>query len=321
MKRLAVLLAVVLVLTACHQTIPKDYDGVDSESDISETETTTAEETTVSESEEFREPTDFINDEARELYNVIMANKPMWERDDMVGGTLIDLDFDGTPEFLVSYGANTVVEVLGIDGEKLIGITSLQTIVYIDALCMYESEDGLRRWVWHYYNADSFDFGLSSDMDWEYRVSLLDFSDGEVKEYVKFREVHKAFPNPDTGYEYYIDDIQLTPTADELDRYENGVLPAYPPSDRFFDLRDRFFEELYENAATNAYKLTPNCPDSEFVQEYDDWSDLTESELAESVAVLVNAYAAKDADYLMNPNAYAYIVINERHLNDEREYY
>jgi len=339
MKKLALLLAALLVITSCRQNVPGDEQETTEE--ITET---TAEETTASEetittdettTEEITETTtetnelpapDFVNDNSRKLYDIIVNNKAVWVKDNTFGGTLLDVDFDGSPEFVVSYGASsierfTVYQIGDTNGDLTEGVTVKMNADDVRDLCYY-----FRGWVVPYYysaetmvNRNGYTV-IDFDKPWEYRLSLFDLTGGEPREYVKFCKKFTASGNAETEYEYYADEMRIYPNDEELAKYAEAYayyetpgsyLPPYPPEDRWYDMKAAFEKELSESAPTNAYKLAPNFhyyPEGENGDygEWKTWSMFGENELNASLTLLTNAYVTNDAEYLMNP--YAYVV-------------
>jgi len=238
-KKLILLVAVIPVLTACRASIPVSEDI---------TATTASEATTAA--------ADFVSDEAEWLYDVIMANKSVWDDDgNKMFRTLIDLDFDGSPEFLGGGpGWGYVINVYKIEGDKLTLFTVLDT--FWDSMFMHESEDGLRRWVTQYRvfeNENDYDTYEETKGPYEDMITLYDFTGGEIKEYVKFKEAYADCG--DTAY--YADG---TPIA--IEEYDDSV--------------SQFWQTLTE------YKM-------------EEWGYLnnkqqSEAEVAETVMRIVNDY-------------------------------
>ena len=167
---------------------------------------------------------------ADDLYNLIMANKSVWERDGMVNGTLIDLDYDGVPEFILMHGGERDYQ-LTFTAFKFTGDT-MQEIVTIDnlyaegvfkeikAIIPYTDDDGVNRWIIPYviYNDDSR----------EYYFSAFDFADADLNEKILFNS--KFYSTDYTredyfGYEYlrtefYIDGIEHKASQEKLDAFQ-----------------------------------------------------------------------------------------------------
>jgi hypothetical protein len=124
MKRIiALLLAGVIVFAACGGEAPPETDAGDDDpvAPIEEPELEPEPEpepdvadddpdVPIEEPEPEPEPRIFVSDEAEELFNVIWENRQVWEREYLFGATLIDLDFDGVPEFLVYTGVPGVTQ-------------------------------------------------------------------------------------------------------------------------------------------------------------------------------------------------------------------
>jgi len=98
MKKTAVLLAAMFALTACYRSNPNYNEGAEIEETADTADIDSLADTGTS--------TDALTETAPvSLYDVIMNGKAVWDNGKVSGGTLLDLDFDGTPEFLV-YGKN-----------------------------------------------------------------------------------------------------------------------------------------------------------------------------------------------------------------------
>ncbi|MCL2815396.1 MAG: hypothetical protein FWD23_12415, partial [Oscillospiraceae bacterium] len=114
-----------------------------------------------------------------ELYDVIMENKTVWERDDMVSGTLVDLDYDGIPEYLLTsmtYEKNvrnnnlTIFKLYGttLKEIKIIeGLYANENYAELRAIVPYTDENGAKNWIIPY-RVDSGEY-------WEYFLSAFDF--------------------------------------------------------------------------------------------------------------------------------------------------
>lgn len=159
---------------------------------------------------------------ADELYDLIISNKSVWEREDMIGGTLIDLDFDGIPEFLLMNGwSSPSLTIFKIDG-GFKEIKNIERVNYPEsvfkefrAILPYTNESGEKSWVLPYIS------------DQGYHLSAFDFTNGEIKETIKFSskinydaELSKKYYN----YEYidahfYIDGNEHKAPQDMTDAF------------------------------------------------------------------------------------------------------
>jgi hypothetical protein len=170
-----------------------------------------------------------VNAEAQELFDIIMNNRQVWERERTLGGTLLDLDFDGTPEFLVLYGnaeewmPGQSFAVYRIAGGSLIEIAEIAANSYTGAetpnrhIFLYTDDDGNRSWAVSY----EIPHGVSR----EYRISLFDFTGNQVSEFVKFSELwvggdwdNRQFVM--NGQEAYLTDEEIRAYAEAYARYE-----------------------------------------------------------------------------------------------------
>ncbi|MCL2020136.1 MAG: hypothetical protein FWG70_10335 [Oscillospiraceae bacterium] len=83
-------------------------------------------------------PLELVNEEAEELFNLLIDNKDVWEQENIWGGTLIDLDFDGTPEFL-TYSGELIKTFRGIwDSEVQDYVSEYYEYVSGDTINIYK---------------------------------------------------------------------------------------------------------------------------------------------------------------------------------------
>jgi len=350
MKKLSLLLAVLLIITACKSNATEDITESESTTVTSAEETTTTEETTSDTADTSEEttqtatseettataaaPLDFVNAEAEALYNVIINNKSVWAQNEMADGTLIDLDFDGTPEFIV---AGRGLAVFRINGDVMTEIDLHITSAHYSAfdhfsesrvIYPYTDEYGDKKWVIPYMNyGGNYDDGNDYR---EYFLSVFDFSDGEVKETPKFygkfygnddysREGYYGYPL--LNYEVYIDGERFKASDDktaafyaELDKLCDeckalqdageetyGFLPwecvGYypdPTATEWEAQKEAFLNSLL--AKEPAYDLFPSLKGVELVL-YSEGGFSHADNIPPSLNSLVNAYYGGDEDY------------------------
>ena len=146
-KILTVIVASLVILVSCgEQTVTDEVSQIsetiadtealtekDSEPETSETEA-------VSEISVKAEKPSFVNNDAENFYDIIMSDMS-WRKDDATGAILIDLQGDGTPEFLVDRW-NRIRDCYRFDGDKL---EYINTYDWGDGLLKYV-EDGKTYW-------------------------------------------------------------------------------------------------------------------------------------------------------------------------------
>jgi len=227
-----------LVLTACASHAQDDV-----------TTTATATTTTVSETEAFGE--------AEAMYNLLIGNRDVWEIDNMQDATLVDLDFDGTPEFLLTVrGTDTWLNALSIfkiDGGGLKEFYRINDLyyndnVFVEALSIVPyTDDGVKLWLIPY------------KKDGNYRLSAFDFTGGEVKETVKFSSViyDNTYDSETNEYIYGYEGYPFVKT--EFYAYGEEVkAPDNVTKEFFADIDEMIREQEAEYA--NGYSGPPGYP-------------------------------------------------------------
>jgi hypothetical protein len=262
---------------------------------------------------------------ADELYDLIISNKTVWEREEMIGGTLIDLDFDGMPEFLLMTGQiSPSLTAFKIEGGGLKEIKHIEHIYVPEnvfgefkAILPYTDESGVKSWVLPYIS------------DQGYRLSAFDFTGENITETVKFNsEINydAELSEKYYGYEYldahfYIDGtehkapqditdafmIELDKIVSEADEMEaNGELAAYPWScGRHYPTPSQVeWEESKTNflngllAVEPAYNLFPGF-EGDYYTLYDEnniWKN--EENLGPALKRLTEAYCVGNDEFL-----------------------
>ncbi|MCL2634596.1 MAG: hypothetical protein FWD34_08810 [Oscillospiraceae bacterium] len=232
-KLLTITLAVVMFIgiVACNQSIPENWQNDDnSEQDnpyaTYETRDFVVPDTTPAATTP-PEPLEFMNEQAEELYDIIMANKHVWERREMVSGTLIDLDFCGTPEFILTHnGYQDSMSVFKIDGETMREIKTFEHLYYSEeafietrSIIPYTDQSWLIPYLY----------------DGDYRLSAFDFTSDEIKETVMFNSII----HPNYGFE--LENYYGYPFL-YAEFYINGELYEASP-----EKTKQFYDELYEH--------------------------------------------------------------------------
>jgi hypothetical protein len=269
-KLIALTLAGIIMFVACAKDV---------EEDIPRRDRSTTAETTADEPNLTTQPPGTTNDESEQetppsqetppiitlcaqgqaFYDIIMANKSVWEEGYMFGGTLIDLDFDGTPEFLVlaagenewtaneihiyklNLSNNTMTKVTQLVSDDRVGICGGESSHR--SIALYTDNTGKRSWAVPY--------SVVSANTTEERLSLFDFTGSTVKEYVKFSSVR---PNNDERWDMdnwrvFIDGNEFFLTAAEIQKY--AIVYARYQAELAWYERDR--EDYLANSAQEFY--------------------------------------------------------------------
>ena len=256
-----------------------------------------------------------------ELYDMLMANQSVWERENMINGTLIDLDFDGMPEFILMSGySSPAMTIFKYTGDVLKEIKHIDSIyvpenVYKEfkVILPYKNEKGVKSWVIPYIGDDG------------YRLSAFEFKGENVGETVKFNsKINYQYPDRDKyyGYEYldaqfYIDGAEHKAPQDKLDAFQIeldrivqesaaseepglgvpwscGRYYPNPSQAEWEEKKTEFLNSLL--AAEPAYNLFPGGDDDNIL-----WSDSTwreEKNIAPAIKKLTEAYYSGDDAYL-----------------------
>lgn len=285
MKKLALLVVVAMFLTACRSAPDSENPDTTSEIPATVTDKTTAavtEETTTvtEETTTTPEPPDFVSGEAKDMFNLLIDNRPVWERErgDMNGGTLLDLDFDGAPEFLFIYGESTYSADLTVykigDGEMTPMFSDFLSPykLFAPAISLYTDENGKKSWV-----LDVLD---SNDDHSVGELLLLDFTESDVTKYAKFSEISDS-----DGQSNMVDGEPL--------EYAEWIVEYIDFTERILNPNTYYLTPPYGRWYGESWYKYPNNTLKE--------GDPTEAELTK----LVNAYYSGDNEYLMSP-FYAY---------------
>ncbi|MDR0223148.1 MAG: hypothetical protein LBI38_06425 [Oscillospiraceae bacterium] len=246
-KVLTIILAAALIasLIACHSTIPENWRDDESDS---------ADQTDVSDTSDNSDVTDNSDNSqplevkppltADDMYDTLLAQKSLWNASEYdwggtFDGTLIDLDFDGIPEFIVTDNLSRMsIYRFGDDGsliplmEKVQLYYNAESFTELKSIIPYTDGDGAKKWLISYRNY--VDYSDYSSWDSYYSLSAFDFTDGKVTETVKFNSIiysndaydGETYYNP-YGYEgypfakaeFYIDGVEYTASQDKLDEF------------------------------------------------------------------------------------------------------
>lgn len=255
----------------------------ETETEKSESETT---ETTTETSAEEEKPI-FASEEAEKYYNIIMSDM-FWRKGNTNGATIIDLQDDGTPEFLVNNDQEySNVDCYGFGEDKLNYLYSFDWTSFMPKYV----EDGKTYWF-----GSKFEYESEETRDGVVRVSykskeeygLYEFTEsGPVmtkviflssEEYDRETDIYKG--------EMYINDEKYA--DDYIEDYSK--LDGVPPLEYYGWYIKKADWEAENLTDDNNYKLIPN---NEL------WQQMPE--IKNDVFLLVNAYCNNDKDYLTAP--------------------
>lgn len=318
MKKLLILINVIAVLVILISCGNEEQPAVSTES---ATETTTEEIVT--------EPKPLFTN-ANELYDLLVANMSIWQKENMVSGTLIDLDFDEIPEFLISYGdsAPKNVSIFKFNADST--MNEIKTIENLYADSDYHTELNA---IIPYGNSWIIPYRVFFDGYFEYYLSAFDFTGDEIIETVKFNS--KIF-DADYSYEgyygyefleaeFYTDGfeckaeqsvtdefmVELKRLVDESDAeqalgnrggvpWECGMIYMTPSQTIWEDQKIAFLNELL--AVDRAYTLLPGL-DHDYIWTQMENSWYHTSNVFPSLLTLAESYCG-DGEYLRTDELY-----------------
>ncbi|MCL2108705.1 MAG: hypothetical protein FWH20_05100 [Oscillospiraceae bacterium] len=194
---------------------------------------------------------EFANEQTEELFSMIIADMDVWNYGTLMGGSLIDLDFDGTPEFLVYHcfvnewdgleGTNIVVYKFTADGLVEIAdlISNYSTSAGLNRhISLYTDENGDKSWALPYQIVD----GDTTD----YRFSLFDFTTQPPTEFIKFQVIYDGYLYEDGNgnIPYYYNGEELFLTDEEIAVYQE-LYKVYEAELEWYE-RDR--DDYLENS-------------------------------------------------------------------------
>jgi len=253
------------------------------EATVATTETTPPEtEATTAETEFVPE---FENEEAERFYSIIMADTG-WKHDNIKGATILDLQGDGTPEFVADNHNESRLEVYAFGEEKLEFLYDFEKFNW--NMVRYTGNGKTQWW------GEIYDF-TESDKDSSYKTigkyGFYEFTDeGPVMTEVLFNETTEYDEETDIYYgimykfgEYYAED--------RIEEYSK--LDGMPDLAHFGWYIDKADWEGANLSDEENYVTSPNS------------IDLSTTENAErDIEKLVNAYVTNDKSYLTEPGGF-----------------
>ncbi|MGN1135933.1 MAG: hypothetical protein ACI4SF_06920 [Oscillospiraceae bacterium] len=260
----------------------KESEMEKTESETTETKTETTAETSVKEEKPI-----FTSEEAENYYNIIMSDL-FWRKENTNGATIIDLQGDGTPEFLV----NNDQEYSNIDcyefGEDKLNY--LYSFDWIAAMSKYV-EDGKTYWWGYNGSHESDDSGDGSSMR-SYKsgteYGLVEFTENGPE---MIKVLFSSSEEYDSETDIYKGEMYINGEKYDDDYIEDySKLDGVPPL-KYYGWYIKKADWEGENLTDdNNYKLIPN---SEL------WQQMPE--IKNDVFLLVNAYCNNDKEYLTSP--------------------
>lgn len=209
------------------------------------------------------------NKEAQEVYKCILDHFKEWNSDkNVTGATLIDLDQDGSPEFLVSKNeySSIKVDIYTFSKDKFNQLSTFynanqDVLCNISKLLLYHDVSG--KLCWYCSNPSKGD--------------LLEYKDGKLGIYTKF--FYKANgPSFDNAI-FYIDGKEYTGS-----------------STSWYEQKQQFENALNEGT----YELVPNDKWVNYDSDDNKYTKVSEKQIYKDIAYLVDAYYLDDFDYLMD---------------------
>lgn len=247
----------------------------------------------------------FVNTQAKELFNMIADNRSVWDREDKLegrcNGTLVDLNFDGQPEFIVSYSSGKVA-VFKMNEHEFTEWFSFLTVGDAGRIYLYTDKTGKKGWVAEIYRQE----GTGYNGFDERAMSIFYFTDISVAETVKFAERQYHTETADgviSTSEYYVDGNKLTITEQQFQEYNNATFD----SEEWWNMERTpenalwyYYNQEYSNF-TNAISKDTSYP---LIPGWD-WANYTTEEnelysphgILYPLSLIVNAYVSND-DYL-----------------------
>lgn len=297
MNKIKLITAIALIgamLTGCTEKPAEETTVTETASQTEETTTaettaaTTVEttETTAPETEATTTETEFVpafeNEEAERFYNIIMADTS-WKHNNIKGATILDLQGDGTPEFVADNNDDEKLEVYAFGEEKLEFLYDFKKFNW--NMVRYTGNGKTQWWGERYGNVDGLDFDGYKRFT-EY--GLYEFTDeGPVMTEVLYNETTEYNEETDIYYgimykfgEYYAED-----RIEEYSKLDGAPDLAY-----YGWYTDKADWEGANLSDDENYVTSPNS------------IDLSTTENAErDIEKLVNAYVTNDKSYLTEP--------------------
>ena len=203
-------------------------------------------------------PTESFSLNQSEMTDYLMSHINIWNQGIVIGGTLLDLDFDGVPEFLVyhgergSYGGyveGTHTKVYKLNEGGLTEITTLNSNYSTGEetphkhISLYTDESGKKHWAMPY--------EIINGNIRDYKFSLYDFTGSSVQEFVKFSVTYEGYSYREGSFFYNGQPLALTPEE----------IRAYQEIYRRYEIELEWYER-------NEYDYLLNSA-REFYQDYD----------------------------------------------------
>lgn len=305
MKKMLIMTMCILLLAGC---TPADNAVTETAADtaVSQAETTTAQEETeesvaseetafIDETEETAatsetaeteppnviiEPT-FISEEAERLYTIIMSDTK-WRTEETVGATIVDLQDDGSPEFLAASslddGCMYNVSVFAFGEDKTEYLYSFATDrptlpKYVD--------NGVTKWWVSSYSTENVPPSQSYKSTTEY--GLMSFLGDAPESEILFKE----YSEYDEKTDIYNSEQYINGELYGTDRVENYYHLEEAPSLSYHGWYMKKAEwEVEHLSGSNNYALCPN----------EHW--LPDTDISNDIIMLANAYCNNDTDYL-----------------------
>ncbi|MBQ8787620.1 MAG: hypothetical protein IJZ61_08300 [Oscillospiraceae bacterium] len=293
-KIITALALIAVMLTGCTEKPSKETTVTEIASQTEEitaaettSETTAAtSETTAPETEVTTIETEFVpefeNEEAERFYNIIMADTN-WKHDNIKGATILDLQGDGTPEFVADNHNDSRLEVYAFGEEKLEFLYDFEKFNW--NMVRYTGNGKTQWWGERYEDVDELDFDGYKYIE-EY--GLYEFTDeGPVMTEVLYHHTEEYNEETDIYYgimykfgEYYAED--------RIEDYSK--LDGAPGLEYYGWYTDKADWEGANLSDEENYVTSPNLIDFSL-----------DTDIERYVEKLVNAYVTDDKSYLTEP--------------------
>lgn len=296
MNKVKLITAIALIgamLTGCTEKPAEETTITETALQTTETTAETTAETTVEtakttapETEATTAETEFVpafeNEDAERFYNIIMADTG-WKHDKIKGATILDLQGDGTPEFVADNNEDEKLEVYAFGEEKLEFLYDFEKFHW--NMVRYTGNGKTQWWGEHFEDIDELDFDGYKYIE-EY--GLYEFTaEGPVMTEVLYNNTTEYNEETDIYYgimhkfgEYYAED--------RIEEYSK--LDGVPGLEYYGWYTDKADWEGANLSDDENYVTSPNS------------IDLSTTKNAErDIEKLVNAYATNDKTYLTKP--------------------
>lgn len=276
-KALAAALAALMILSSCGaQTEPAEteqtMETAAKTKEVTEknTETETTESETTAEKSAEEEKPYFESEEAEKYYDIIMSDM-FWKKDDAIGATMLDLQDDGTPEFIVER-YNRIHDCYRFGEEKLELLYSFDW----DSVLSRYVEDGKTYW-WG--SVDSYEDlgesdGIRNSYSSEESYGLMEFTENgpEMAKAIFFRTEEYDCETDIYKGEMFINGEKY---ADDLVE-DYSKLDGVPPLNYF---GWKVEKEEWEDENLTKFMLVPN----------DEWWN-EDTDVSEDIGKVVDSY-------------------------------